>query len=171
MTTYNISKMIRERRQKLGLSLNDLSRRTDTSVPTLSRYENGWQRFELYTLQKLATALDCKLDITLKPIKKRKLVKNTKHVIGKIRRLFWDRKITAGILKEYPTWIVERILEFGNYDDLQLIMNFYGKDKFIKYVSECRFQTKKTANFWRLILEKEGVACTKRLYQREVWNS
>jgi len=56
-----VSAQLRRRRQERGVSLGRLARRANTSVATLSRCENGWTRFELQTLEKLAAALDCRL--------------------------------------------------------------------------------------------------------------
>ena len=57
-STLTISRQLRDRRQQLGLSLTQLARRADTSAPTLSRYENGWSRFEVATLQKYGILVD-----------------------------------------------------------------------------------------------------------------
>jgi len=58
-----ISQQLRRRRKALGLSLSEVARRADTSPATLSRYENGWTRFETYTLRKLAAALESTLRV------------------------------------------------------------------------------------------------------------
>ncbi|MBN1835024.1 MAG: helix-turn-helix domain-containing protein, partial [Spirochaetales bacterium] len=47
----DLSETIRRRRRELGLSLSQLARRIRSSPATVHRYESGWHRFELYTLQ------------------------------------------------------------------------------------------------------------------------
>lgn len=48
---------LRARRQHLGLSLEDLSRLSGSTVPTLSHIERGTRDVKLSTLVSLATAL------------------------------------------------------------------------------------------------------------------
>lgn len=51
-----IGQQIRRLRQGRGWTLAELARLAATSGPTLHRYENGWDRFELVTLRKIAAA-------------------------------------------------------------------------------------------------------------------
>ena len=52
-----IGTKLRERRKALGLSLEDLSRLSGSTVPTLSKIERGKRDVKLSTLVSLATAL------------------------------------------------------------------------------------------------------------------
>lgn len=164
----SISSRLKKLRLDRGLSLSDLAARVGTSPATLFRYESDWDRFELYTLEKIASALGYKLDLNFKPIETVRPSKNAAGCVKKIQRLFWDQELKTRYLKKYPQWIVERVIEYGNLDDIYSLMGVMGKRMFLKQVSNCRFQSRKTFFFWEMILEKEGVKCTKKSFQREV---
>lgn len=59
--TEKIGNKLRERRKALGLSLEDLSRLSGSTVPTLSNIERGKRDVKLSTLVSLATALRLEL--------------------------------------------------------------------------------------------------------------
>ncbi|MBF9052041.1 helix-turn-helix domain-containing protein [Roseobacter sp. HKCCD9010] len=58
-----IGDRLRKRRKLLGLSLEDLSRLSGSTVPTLSNIERGKRDVKLSTLVSLATALRIDLSI------------------------------------------------------------------------------------------------------------
>ena len=53
MSPREIGAAIRRQRLRRGWSLVELARRAGTSAPTVHRYESGWSRFEVRTLEKL----------------------------------------------------------------------------------------------------------------------
>ena len=150
---------IRSRRLALGLSLKQVARRAGTSVPALSRYETQWARFELKTLRKLATALGCRLQLTLEP------EPETAHApdadaAARIRRLFWDAPFSESDLERHPRWVVTRVLEFGSLDDVRVLVRRYGTGRFLELAACARFSSRRPRVFWRSILEMEGISCT-----------
>jgi transcriptional regulator with XRE-family HTH domain len=162
----DISTQLQERRRELGLSQAQLARRADTSVPTLSRYENGWSRFEVSTLRKLATALGCELLIELKPKKAPAGRPSATEVVERIRRLFWDTRLEEDHLEENTLWVVERVLELGNLDDVRALIAHFGRERFLRNVAEARLTSVRARAFWQRMLEKEGMTCTRK-YSRE----
>ena len=168
---HEISRQLRERRHQLGLSLTQLARRADTSAPTLSRYENGWSRFEVTTLQKLATALGCELIIRLEPKNAQRNQPTRTEVVERLDRLFWDTRLEPSHLVENTLWVIERVLEFGNLDDVRILIAHLGRDEFSCLVGGARLESVRTRAFWRQMLEKEGVACTRRFSREEAASS
>ena len=155
----------------LGLSLAEVARRAGTSAATLSRYENGWTRFEVYTLQKLALALNCNLETTLTPRQRRKTPARTpQKVVKQLGRLFWDHPLSTDDLKAYPVWIVERVLEYGNLSDVEALRDQMGRQAFLTTVASAQRMSPKTANFWRNMLKIEGIPCTKKYSRNTAWN-
>lgn len=167
MNSFSISKIIKKLRMDSGLSLAQLAARVNTSVSTLSRYETSWERFELYTLGKIATALGYRLDIKFKPIGTVRAPKNISGAIKRVQRLFWDHRLTKKDFDRYPVWITERVIEYGSLEDVYSLVGVMGRMAFLKNVSNSRFRSPKAGAFWRAILEKEGVPCTKRSFPRE----
>lgn len=167
-----ISEQLRERRMALGLSLYDAARRAGTSAATLSRYESGWNRFETRTLRKLATALDCDLEITLRPKggKRRKAV-DGRSAVAQLKRLFWDYPVKATDLRRRTVWVAERVLEYGNLNDVRMLQQTLGRESFLAAVSAAERVSPRTRNFWCQMLEQEGVPCTKKCSRNIAWNS
>lgn len=57
-----------ERRRSLNLSQSDLARRLDTTQSAISAIEQGRKDSRLWTLLRMAEALDCYIDFDLKPL-------------------------------------------------------------------------------------------------------
>jgi len=166
MENADISALLRERRHAKNLSLAQLARRVNTSPAALSRYENGWQRFEIRTLRKIATALGCRLRIALEPLPQPAPVTGDARVVKHLGRLFWDKPLTASDLRVHPLWVVRRVLECGQLRDVRTLIARMGKERFLDAVSQIKFSTCRTGTFWRRMLEKEKVACTKKSSRR-----
>ncbi|MFO7871524.1 MAG: helix-turn-helix transcriptional regulator [Kiritimatiellia bacterium] len=170
MRPYSISERIRRRRLALGLSMSEIARRMDTSVATVSRYENGWQRFEIYTLRKLASALGCRLRVSMVPEKPQTAVSEPTG-LRRLKRLFWDRPLRKSDLKRYPLWVVERVIEYGQMSDIHFLMRYMERRTFLEYVSRARFASRRTEKFWKKMLAKEGIPCTRKFSRNTAWNS
>ena len=166
-----VSNQIRARREELGLSLAELARRADTSPATVSRYESGWTRFEVYTLRKLATALGCELVITFRPKDRPPHRPSPSGVVKRLQRLFWDQRLAVEHLEANSLWVVERVVELGDLDDVRLLIGHLGKERFLQHVAEARFSSEKTRAFWQQILAREGVPCTTRSFRDEAARS
>jgi transcriptional regulator with XRE-family HTH domain len=164
----SISEQIKQRRVELGLSLSAVARRAGTSAATLSRYENGWSRFEVQTLHKLATALDCDLQVALQPRSIDKISSPDRARVAKqLRRLFWDHPLKPQDLDVHTIWVVERVLEYGQLADVHLLRDYLGLDAFWFAVQEARFTSEKARNFWEQMLQQEGRSCT-RAFSRHI---
>jgi transcriptional regulator with XRE-family HTH domain len=162
MDANAISSQLRQRRNELGLSLTKVARRAGTSPASLSRYESGWHRFELYTLHKLAAALDCRLVIGLEPLKSQSPRQGREAAVRQLRRLFWDKPLASADLRDHPTWVARRVLEYGGLSDVQALVGLVGKEELLRLVAGLRFSSEKTDRFWAAMLEQEGVKCRRK---------
>jgi transcriptional regulator with XRE-family HTH domain len=167
MDGRDISAKLKARRQELGLSLHQVARRANTSAATLSRYENGWERFELYTLRKLATVLGCRLHVDLEPMEASAPKAAKRDGFRDIKRLFWDRELSRRDLEDYPLWVLQRVLEYGSLEDVRFLTGLMGRRRFLESVSAVSFHARKAESFWHQILEREGIPCTRRSSRRE----
>jgi len=155
----------------MGLSLSEVARRAGTSAATLSRYEHGWTRFETYTLRKLALALGCELAIELRPKATRKpTARSRRQVCAVLARLFWDHPLKPEDLEAHPTWVVERVLEYGALEDIHALCDTMGRRAFLSAVAAADRVSPRTRSFWRQVLELEGIPCTKKYSRNTAWN-
>jgi transcriptional regulator with XRE-family HTH domain len=166
-----VSSQLRRIRKARGLSLAEVARRADTSPASLSRYEGGWTRFEVYTLEKLASALGCELSIDLKPKPRPRKAPASSVPLRRLGRLFWDAPLTDRLARQYPVWVVERVLDYGNLEDIRALLAFFGRDRFLDTVAHASKLSSRTRTFWQQVLKKEGVPCTTRSFRRTDWNS
>lgn len=163
----NISQQIRKMRYAKGLSLQRAARRMDTSIATLSRYENGWKHFEVYTLNKIATALGYHLKISFALIPPEGKRAGLSAAMHQLKRLFWDCPLKAEHFRKYPAWVTERVLDYGTLGDVKILIQFMGREKFLEIVSQIRFKSVRTKTFWQYILEKENKPCMQKPFRQE----
>ncbi|MCS7263661.1 MAG: hypothetical protein NZ805_02375, partial [Armatimonadetes bacterium] len=78
-----------------------------------------------------------------------------------LHRYFWDTEPTRLNFKRHRTFIIERILEFGDEKAIRWLRRTFGDEAIREVVCQSRRISKRTANFWRLILNipKEQIAC------------
>jgi hypothetical protein len=81
----------------------------------------------------------------------------------KKQALFWDVDRKKIDLEKHRQFIVERILDRGDLDDLKWSEKYYGKKamKEIFLKSAKKFNAK-TRNFWCLLFNLEKSQCTER---------
>ncbi len=166
MTSRNPGVAVRELRRRRGWSLGDVARRAGTSAATICRYESGWARFEVFTLRKLARALDCELDIRFVPAAGPART-NRAAVARRIRRLFWDRPLRAADLDLHPAWVVARVLEFGQLPDVNCLVRWMGEARFLDEVAGLHLGDPRARALWQGILKLEGRRCTRKFSRSE----
>jgi len=167
----SISQQLQRRRKELGLSLSELAVRADTSAATLSRYENGWSKFETHTLRKLAAALGCELQIVLRPrVFTSQVCINRGAAVKRLARLFWDHRLVESDLDKHQVWVQERVLEYGNLDDVRLLQSLMGRKRFLQNTAMVNRVSCRTAGLWNGILKREGITCTKKYSRKTAWN-
>jgi transcriptional regulator with XRE-family HTH domain len=150
---------IRRLREARGWTLADLARHVGTSAPALHRYENGWDRFRVDTLRKLAGALGARLDVRLVPGARapRRAAPTVKALIKTLAPLFWDRDLRASDLAGHEGWVLERVLTAGSRPQVTAARAFFGDDAIRRAVAR-RGVDRRTRNYWGLILGGAGDA-------------
>lgn len=147
-----IGQQIRRLREDRGWTLAELARRAGTSGPTLHRYENGWDRFEMDTLRKIAVAVEARLEVRLvsdrrdRPAAARPSWKSLRKLLAP---LFWDADLSDR--EEFPEWVLGRVLVFGNREQVAAARRYFG-DEAIGRAVERRGIDVRTRNYWRLVL-------------------
>lgn len=160
-TVASLPTLLRERRTALGLTLARAARRAGTSAATLCRYERGWSRFELPTLRRLAAALNCRLDVRLVPVAVPR-VSGSPRGLARLRRLFWERRLVDDDIERHAAWVVGRVIEHGDLEDVRWLAARLGRDRFLALTADVRYSSARAARLWEGIRDVEGIACTRR---------
>jgi hypothetical protein len=86
----------------------------------------------------------------------------------KIKRLFWDVDKEKIDIKDHRSFIIRRIMDFGNLDDVNWMLTAYTSDEIIEAVKKGRGLSRKSATFWSIYfnIPREEVECLKIPYQR-----
>ena len=103
-----IGAQLRAMRQARGLTLRELAQRAGTSASALHRYESGWDRFEVATLQAIACGLGARVDIRLVAADRHKEKPAPGAVLHLLAPLFWDKPLSLSDLTEHPRWVLAR---------------------------------------------------------------
>jgi len=69
-----------------------------------------------------------------------------------LRKYFWDCDFEALTMKQFPVFISERILNFGDIHSLRWLLAEIDKAFLTDLVSKSRNLNKKTKNYWKLML-------------------
>lgn len=75
-------------------------------------------------------------------------------MIQKNRSLFWDVDIETIDIEKNANFIIERFLEYGTLEGVSWLRTFYGDARIRQFLLTKRFRirSKKTLNYWRLML-------------------
>jgi transcriptional regulator with XRE-family HTH domain len=154
MRAAPLGHQIRLLRQRRRWTLAELARRAGTSGPALHRYENGWDRFGLETLRRIATALEARLEIRLVPAttpRRPARRPSPKTLVRQLAPLFWDRDLRETDLARHPGWLVERVLTSGTRAQVRAARAYFG-DEVVRRALERRGVDPRTRQYWRLII-------------------
>lgn len=149
-----VGQQIRRLREMRGWTLAELARRAGTSAPALHRYENGWDRFALETLRRIAGALEVRVEIRLagnRPGAPALRAPSAHALVRLLTPLFWDRKLAVADCERHPDWVLGRVLTLGTREQVDAARRHFG-DAAIRRVAERRGIDPRTRNYWRLIL-------------------
>ena len=72
--------------------------------------------------------------------------------LGKFKIIFWDSDVSAIDIDQYKIYIIERILELGDAQEVKWMFDHYPKDAIKETLYKCRDITAKSSQFWKLIL-------------------
>src|SRR3989338_4629865 len=66
--------------------------------------------------------------------------------------LFWDVNPERLDIEEDTSFIIGRVLDFGNLKEWRLVERLYGKEKIAEVARDHVFTDPRSANFWAIIL-------------------
>ena len=78
-----------------------------------------------------------------------------------IRKFFWEYDGNEIDIQENWFFIIERLLEYGDFEAVKWSLKHFGQDKLIEVVKTSRNISKKTASMWQnyFNLPKEDIKC------------
>ena len=149
----HIGLQIRELRLNRGWTLAELAREAGTSAPAIHRYESGWDRFEIATLRKIASALGARLQIRLVPARRAPAARkmDPKSLVKLLSPLFWDTDLAVSDLDDHPLWVLARVLMYGDLKQVEAARVFFGDDLVEEAIAQ-RVVDERTRNYWTIIL-------------------
>ena len=78
--------------------------------------------------------------------------------------MFWD--VDAPDIEKNEKFIIGRILDFGDMDDIQWAMRMYGAEKIKKCILESRTLSGKSLSFWSQYFSINPSQCISKLSQK-----
>lgn len=81
--------------------------------------------------------------------------------------LFWDTNSID--IELHASYIICRILNFGNYNDIKVLRSIYNDSKIVEVIKSKRSILPKAAKYWALKfnIPMEDVKCLAKYYQKE----
>ena len=65
---------------------------------------------------------------------------------------FWDVDVSSVDVDKDASFIIHRLLEWGDVEDIRWLLNRYPKNLLISNLQDCRSLNPKSAVFWALLL-------------------
>ncbi|OGF59996.1 MAG: hypothetical protein A2Y62_18395 [Candidatus Fischerbacteria bacterium RBG_13_37_8] len=78
-----------------------------------------------------------------------------KESLPTFRSLFWDTDYKKLDIKKHKVYIIERILEAGDFESIKWLFTAYSKSDIKKVITSSRVISPKTKNFWGIIWSKK----------------
>lgn len=80
--------------------------------------------------------------------------------IKKYQKLFWDTDISKLDLQRHKKYIIEKVLDYGDFESVNDIQGIYSIEDLKDVIINTRNLSKKTANYWRIKLHiEEPIRC------------
>ena len=105
----------------------------------------------------LEVALACDLRVSFVAKGGDAVAPSARTAVAQLKRLFWDRALREEDLGRYPAWVLERVLMFGNWEQVSVARRFFG-DAAVAEAVDRRGVDPRTRNFWGIMLQGGGVA-------------
>jgi hypothetical protein len=86
----------------------------------------------------------------------------------RIQRLFWDADKRAVDLRVHRSYVILRVMDFGDPEDVQWMLATYSSGEIIEVVKRSRGLSRKSGSFWgnHFHIPKGEIACLQGPYQK-----
>jgi len=91
-----------------------------------------------------------------------------------LKPIFWDLDVEKLDIKKNSQQIIERILEYGDSEQVRWMFENYRKDEIKKVIKNSRQLSRKSANFWAFYynIPKNEVRCLMKSFlaiRKSIW--
>lgn len=99
--------------------------------------------------------------------------RNRRNVLGaipeRIKRHIWDARADEVDLERHKAFLIRRIIEFGDLDDVRWMLDTYPRGEIIQVLKKSKGISRKSAWFWATYFDvaPEDIACLKTPYLRK----
>jgi hypothetical protein len=72
-------------------------------------------------------------------------------LVTQIRRLAWDVEFSEETLALYPEWTLQRVLEYGQWEDFEALARFFGPQRLRELLGRVRCATPRARSFCEVL--------------------
>lgn len=83
---------------------------------------------------------------------------------GILRPFFWDVDFRALSIDRSSYFIISRLMEHGDEAAMRFLLKAYTRNTMIDVLSTSRTLSRRSRNFWKVLLEVEGEPCIPKRY-------
>jgi hypothetical protein len=76
--------------------------------------------------------------------------------LGKFKIIFWDSDVSAIDIDQYKIYIIERILELGDIQEVKWMLDRFPNETIKGALYSCRGITERSSHFWKLFFGGNG---------------
>lgn len=92
-----------------------------------------------------------------------------------LKKYFWDVKPENIDLKKNSSYITERLLELGDFEEINWLLKIYGKEFLRQVVEKSRNLSLKSVNFYSIYfgINPKNIVCLQEDYRskhKRIWN-
>jgi hypothetical protein len=94
--------------------------------------------------------------------------RGTDLIPERIQRLFWDTDKKSVDLRTHRAYVIRRIMDYGNLEDVSWMLATYSVEEIIEVLKKSRGLSRKSGYFWgnRFAVPKEEIACLQAPYRK-----
>jgi len=101
------------------------------------------------TERKISVTVDAKVMERIEKTSEIDIERELDNILKTNRRYFWDKGLLN--LRRDKYIIIERVLEFGTEEEVEIVLAYYGPESVKKVVKESRELSPKTVNYFSLL--------------------
>ena len=83
---------------------------------------------------------------------------------GLLRSFFWDVDFRTLSIDGSSYFIISRLMEHGDEAAMSFLLKTYSREIMIGVLRTSRVLSRKSRNFWKIILEKDDDSCIPKRY-------